>query len=145
MKRLLGLLLLIGLAFTSTASADRYNNGYIRTVNDTKYRAWITTYNVFRHQINYGWLFAYHDIKDWHSCCYVADSHYYVRAEAKEVVNGQMHQIFDTTIQVVPVACKSPNGNGVWYGYGRVVLRQGVGKTFYWDRADERFRSACKP
>ncbi|HET9097819.1 MAG TPA: hypothetical protein VFN37_14250 [Candidatus Baltobacteraceae bacterium] len=145
MKRgFLSLVLLAALALggAGNASAGAPTNGLMITQNGTGYQAWITTYNAFRHQINYGWMHAHAKV-GWDSCCYAAGSIYYVRAEVKKVVNGQMHQIFDTTIQVVPKLCRMmtrTGRDGDPYGYARVVLRQGHGETFYWDRDD---RSDC--
>ncbi len=133
------------LAFTlfvagATLSSSAYNpaNGRLVTYNPTQYQVWITVYNAFRHQMGSGWLQA-HQTDYWNNCCYAAGSIYYVRAEVKKTVNGQMSQIADTTIQVIPRLCNmaaAPGKTGDPYGYGRVVLRNSGGNHFYWDRDD---------
>lgn len=138
MKRALAIALLLFLVAGSTSYAANDAHGYMAIKNETKYQAWVTTYNFARNQINYGWVNPDETVVH-NNCCYVGGSSYYVRAEVKETVNGVMHQIFDTTIHVVPVVCRWKYGPGK-YGnttsYARVILRQGVGKTFFFDRSD---------
>jgi hypothetical protein len=130
----------LGLLFVAAAlPGSAYNpaNGRLVTYNPTSYQVWITVYNAFRHQMGSSWLQP-RQTDYWNNCCYSAGSIYYVRAEVKKTENGQMSQIADTTIKVVPRLCRTPhiNNNGDPYGYGRVVLRHSGGNHFYWDRDD---------
>src|SRR5512146_244015 len=89
-------------------------------VTQSRDQAWITTYNVFRHQINYGWANPVVVVYD--NCCYVAGQWYYVRAEVKKVENGVMCEVGDMDIRVQARFCGESHGV---YGFGRVTLRQG--------------------
>lgn len=128
------LVVAVALGFSGSAGAYSYHNGLMVVVNQSGHQAWITTYNVFRHQINYGWANPVVVVYD--NCCYVAGQWYYVRAEVKKVENGVMHQVADIDIKVQARFCADSHGV---YGFGRVTLRQGPRGGFYFTNdADDR-------
>lgn len=148
MKRVL-IALALAVAFLAGSpmpgGAEDYSRGVIYTKNGTEYQAWITVYNFARQQMGSGWLNP-RVLDSWNRCCYSAGSKYYVRAEVKGWRNGERVNIFDTTIEVVPRMCAAPNsppGQAKPMAYARVVLRQGRGETFYWDRDDRTPNGNC--
>jgi len=131
--RVLAAALVAILCIVAAPKAAKANTGVIHTVNNSKYDAWITIYNLGKtQQIDYGRLAA-GDVRTWGRCCYAAGSYYYVRAQ---VMLG--HTVLkDTTIEVVPRLARQLYASSCSvYGYARVVL-VGDGTHFHWERHDD--------
>jgi hypothetical protein len=131
--QILAATLLATVCIAALPKAAIANTGVIHTVNDSKYDAWITIYNLGKtQQIDYGRLPA-GESRTWGRCCYAAGSYYYVRAEV--MVGNKV--VADTTIQVVPRLARQTYVHSCEvFGYAQVFLR-GSGVHFHWQRYDQ--------